>query len=69
METIENLKLIPENRFKSAIANISESTSICPNCGKLATAENHPYAYDPENNDIWYMSICPHCGATMYSHD
>lgn len=72
MDTINLDKLIPvpEDRFLNHIAITPKvSTSVCPACGKVVKTTDHPYAYDPQENNIVYLSACPECGAAMYSHD
>lgn len=70
MEQNENkLTVIPAERLRVALKNINQSTSVCPHCGKIVTATDYPYAYDPEENDIHYASICPECKNIMFSKD
>lgn len=67
-----NLIPVPEEKMKAAIERLEKtepSHTVCPECGQLVTATDHPYAYNPQENEIVYISICPNCCAAMYSRD
>lgn len=61
---------IPEDIFLNRITTGPKvSTCVCPACGKIVETTDHPYAYDPQENNVIYAGACPACGAAMYSHD
>lgn len=70
------LKPIPENKigaymnaFIEKIEKGEKSTSVCPRCGKMIKTFDMPYGYDPEENDVYFVSVCPACGAVLYSKE
>lgn len=70
------LKPIPENKigaymnsFIEKIEKGEKSTSVCPECGNKIETFDMPYGYDPEENDVYFVSVCPACGAILYSKE
>ena len=63
------IAVAPKERFASALKRIHDSTMVCDQCGNPVQAMCHPYAYDENNNYMWYMPICQKCGEIMYTTD
>ena len=63
------LTTIPEEVFISRITNPFNGKMLCPGCSSLVETTFHPYGYDPDNNDVHYIGVCPKCGKPLYSKD
>ena len=57
---------IPDEKLKHYL-NTSKSL-VCCDCG-IQEVEWYPYAYDPEENDIWFVGKCPNCGELCFSKE
>lgn len=63
------LVLAPEERFVSAIKRLHKSNVVCCDCHKVVSTIFYPYGYDENENDMWYLGLCPNCKAIMYVKD
>ena len=63
------LILPTEEQFVSRLKMLHKSTVVCDKCNKAVSTMFYPYGYDPENNDIWYIGICPDCEEVFYTKD
>jgi len=68
------LQLIPENKIgnylKFATDKIErgeKTHSVCPRCGRHIETYDIPYAYDPVENAVVFVTTCPHCLTALYS--
>lgn len=68
------LQLIPENeignylKFATDKIERGEKThSVCPECGRHIETYDIPYAYDPVENAVVFVTACPHCLTALYS--
>ena len=68
---MEEVKLIlpTEEQFVSRLKMLHESEVVCSHCYKMLKTTFYPYGYDPKENDMWYIGICPECGEVMYVKD
>lgn len=61
--------LIPEEKYKRYFNYRPKSTIYC-DCGHLnEECEGIPYAYDEENNDVYFAHKCEKCGTIMYTKE
>jgi len=61
--------LIPEEKYKRYFNYRPKSYIYC-DCGHLnKDCESIPYAYDEENNDVYFARQCEKCGAIMYTKE
>ena len=68
---METLTVIPEDIFRYRIKevdNINHIWKCSCDCG-IVSVPFHPYAWDPENNEVVYMGICPKCNKVVYVRD
>lgn len=65
------LKVIPEDKLRRyiAFASLEKKTSILCDCGEVVECQIFPYAYDEENNDVYFASICPKCGELLITKE
>ena len=68
MEQNEKIKLvpIPDNKIKSYLR--TTKSLVCCDCG-IREIEFYPYAYHEEENDVWFVGVCPNCGELCYSKE
>lgn len=65
-----NLVVIPDSRINDAYTFMPIASVFCDNCNSLLdNLKCYPYGYDPNDNEIVYVSICPHCGEIMFTRD
>ena len=61
--------LIPEEKYKRYFKYRPKSNIYC-DCGYLNyDCEGIPYAYDEENNDVFFAHQCEKCGTIMYTKE
>jgi len=66
------LSVIPEGKLIRYLQEMKKkpfTTKVLCDCGKLADITPVPYAFDKENNDIWFAAICPHCGELILTKE
>lgn len=63
------LEVIPEELFASRIQEIKKSYIWCDTCKNLISTTFYPYGYDKEENEVWYLGICPDCGEIIHVTD
>lgn len=58
--------IIPENKLASYIKYCDEecnkSTVICHECKKSVEIKLHPYFYDEDEGETYFVGIYPNCG-------
>ena len=65
---------LPEDKFKRYLEyclkkNQREQKSpIMCDCGPVQ-ADIYPYAYDEDNNNVYFFSICPKCGKILITSE
>ena len=60
-------ELIPEEKINAYLDKDFKGNTLCLNCNKILNdLKMIPYAYEKENNDIIFITKCPHCGDIMY---
>lgn len=57
---------IPEEKLKHYL-KIFKSL-ICCDCG-IQEIDFYPYAYDSEENDVWFVGKCSNCGELCFSKE
>ena len=63
-------KVIPEDKMKRYLDWCKDKTStIFCDCGKTVNVTFTPYYYDEENNDVYFASLCPECGALIIAKE
>ena len=66
------LSVIPEaklRRYLQAMKDKPITSKVLCDCGKLVNITPVPYAYNEENNDVWFAAICPHCGELILTKE
>ena len=73
---MEPITLIPEAKLKAYLRHcesVNEESGgvslFCEKCGQVRTMKIHPYAYNRENNDIVFASVCPQCGELYFTKE
>lgn len=62
--------IIPEEKMKRYLEWCKEYVcSVFCDCGKTVKVKLSPYFYDEENNDVYFASICPECGALIITKE
>lgn len=69
--------IIPEKRMIKYIQYLQKTEeehkdfiSSCPTCGQQSKGlREYPYFYDATYNDVYFASVCPHCGEIMISKE
>ena len=46
----------------------NKGKTVC-SCGEFVDVEYFPYAFDKENNEVHYITVCPKCGDFIYFCD
>jgi hypothetical protein len=57
---------IPNDKLKHYLK--TSKSLVCCDCG-IQEVEWYPYAYDPEENDVWFVGKCPNCGELCFSKE
>jgi len=63
--------VIPEDKMKRYMewCKGKTSTVFCCDCKKLVEITLTPYYYDEENNDVYFVSLCPECGELIITKE
>ncbi len=70
-----SITVIPEDKLRGYIdfcerKNASGGVeAFCQTCGKPVRMNIHPYAYDPEDNEVLFASVCPQCGTVILTRE
>lgn len=57
---------IPDEKLKHYLK--TSKSLVCCDCS-IQEVEWYPYAYDPEENDVWFAGKCPNCGELCFSKE
>ena len=62
--------VIPEDKMKRYLkwCQGKKSTVVC-DCGKIVEVKLTPYFYNEEENDVYFVSLCPKCGELIITKE
>lgn len=63
-------KILPKDKMKVYLefCKDKKSTVMC-DCGEIVEVSLTPYYYDEEENDVYFASLCPKCGALIITKE
>ena len=71
---MDKLTVIPKDKIRAyvkwsvtKIEKKQNSLSVCPECGNAIQTYDLPYGYDPDQNEVVFVSVCPVCDAVLFS--